>query len=290
MAFLVAKDSFVVSSAGCLLIEDIELGDEILLIRSNGTLVLSRVTAMTADHADEGIGTWRLLTPIGDIVIAGNSRVMTRDGPLSASDIACRLDRGVPVRLEVLSPLDLPVAHSASVPEGQVYRACLSGLARPVIQMPGELALDDQIQALLREASLRFRRIEDERWLVYTFEPARPAPKAGRCRHEAQVHALSLTTAWTDNGVQVSRTRFEDWRPRRRLLAALATLGRGFDVKWLPSYYPVEARIRPDEEVVRRPFVPIHALLPESDRHVSLETAGSGHLVLSLAVVTAVNR
>jgi len=283
-----------VSRAGCLLLEDLELGDEILLVRPDGTLALSQVTAIAPARADAEISAWRLLTPIGDIVLTGGSRVMTREGPLSASQIAGRLDRGLAVRLEVLSPVDLPVGRGATIPEREVYRACLASLAQPVIQLPGELArersLDDRIQALLKEASLRFRRIEDERWLAYAFESARPRPEAGRSRHEAQVQALLLATAWIDGEAPVSRTRLEDQRARRRLLAALATQGRGFEVRWLPSYYPVEARVRVDDDVVRRPFVPVHALLPESDQPVRVETSGGGHLVLDLAVVTAANR
>jgi hypothetical protein len=277
-----------------LLLEDLELGDEILLVRPDGTLALSQVTAIASTRADAETRAWRLLTAIGDIVLTGGSRVMTREGPLSASQIAGRLDRGLAVRLEVLSPIDLPVGRGATIPEREVYRACLASLARPVIQLPSELAreraLDDRIQALLKEASLRFRRIEDERWLAYALESVRPRPKAGRSRHEAQVQALLLATAWIDGESPVSRTPLDDRRARRRLLAALATQGRGFEVKWLPSYYPVEARVRVDDDVVRRPFVPVHTLLLESDQPVRVETSGGGHLVLDLAVVTAANR
>lgn len=259
-----------------------------MLIVRGGALKLADLKEAAPDS--EPRDAWRLLTPVGDILLVEGSFVMTREGPLSGQDIMVRIEKGKRARMEVVGPADLPEMARCTTPLREIYRACILSLPRQIIQIPrnGVDALaEDQIVRCLREAEVEYQQFRDERWLAFQVDaPADPDNgNLGPCRDE-HAEALLNLTAWAPDGeLTASRVRFKDSALRRRILASLAGSRRGFEVKWVPAYKPIECRIHRREASSMKPFVPVQAALIESSRVQRLEIKDPGHLVLGLAVV-----
>src|SRR5437868_2711348 len=96
---VIASDTFVVTARGALLSGELEPGkDQVLMVRG-GALRFADLEEAARDG--ETRDAWRLLTPVGDILVAEGSFVMTRDGPLSGQDIALRIAKEKQTRMEV---------------------------------------------------------------------------------------------------------------------------------------------------------------------------------------------
>jgi hypothetical protein len=286
---LIAEDAFVITARGVMLVGEVAAGaDDVLVVRGGAlTLAPTREAITHGEHHRA----WRLLTPVGDILIAEGSFVMTREGPLSGHDIEVRVASGRAVRVEVVGPTDLPATASHERSLNHIYRSCLLSIPGQTVQVPrngaDELAEDDIVRCL-DEADVDYRCFRDERWLAFRFDAPAPidhddGPYVG---HHAD--GLLSLTAWEPNGSgTASRIRFEDSLLRRRVLASLAGGHRGFEVKWLPAYRPIECRVYERDPRLMKPFVPVQAALLEEVRVRRLEIGQPGHLVLGLAVVAA---
>lgn len=285
---VIAGDTFVVTARGALLSGELEPGrDQVLMVRG-GALKFADLKKAAQD--DEPRDAWRLLTPVGDILLAEGSFLMTRDGPLSGQDIALRIAKERQTRMEVVGPADLPDMSAGATPLREIYQACVVSLSEQVIQIPRngvDALVEDRIVQCLSEAGIEYKRFCDERWLAFQVDvPAeRENGNIGPC-HREHAEALLSLTAWEPDGEQTaSRVRFEDSALRRRLLASLAGSRCGFEVKWVPAYRPIECRIHRREARSMKPFVPVQAALAERTRVQRLELGDPGHLVVGLAVI-----
>jgi hypothetical protein len=285
---VIASDTFVVTARGALLSGELEPGkDQVLMVRG-GALTFADLEE--AARNSEPRDAWRLLTPVGDILLAEGSFVMTRDGPLSGQDIALRIAKEKQTRMEVVGPADLPDMAPDTTPLREIYRACIASLSEQVVQIPRngvDALVQDQIVQCLSEAGIDYKRFRDERWLAFQIDvPAESENgKVGPC-HGEHAEALLSLTAWEPDGESTaSRVRFEDSALRRRVLASLAGSRCGFEVKWVPAYRPIECRIYRREAGSMKPFVPVQAALTERAHIQRLEFKDPGHLVVGLAVI-----
>jgi hypothetical protein len=144
-----------------------------------------------------------------------------------------------------------------------------------------------QVERCLRRAQLDYHEFRDERWVAFKVDP--PAGDgSGSIGPLGNAHADALLnlTAWTtDDESLVSRVRVEDAALRRRILASLAGSRRGFEVKWVPAYRPIECRIHAISATSMKPFVSVQAAIAEASEARRLEIKDPGHLVLGLAIV-----
>jgi hypothetical protein len=285
---VIASDTFVVTARGTLLSGELEPGIDQVLMVQGGALKFAHLKEAAQDG--EPRNAWRLLTPVGDILLAEGSFLMTRDGPLAGQDIALRIAKERQTRMEVVGPADLPDMAADATPLREIYQACVVSLSEQVIQIPRngvDALVEDRIVECLGEAGIESKRFRDERWLAFHVDvPAeRENGSIGPC-HRKHAEALLSLTAWQSDGEQTaSRVRFEDSTLRRRLLASLAGSRCGFEVKWVPAYRPIECRIYRREARSMRPFVPVQAALAERARVHRLELEDPGHLVVGLAVI-----
>jgi hypothetical protein len=285
----IAEDVFLMSETGPVLIQWLEPGqDRIWVVDRNGAFVLAGVRDVkTASKVDAR----RLLTPAGDVLLPDGSLVMTAEGPTTGAEIEFDLKRGRPVRVDIVSPTDLPPPKKRRIAEKEALCSCFAALPNRMIQLPRSNGAADSVssdlQRLLKRAGVRFRCVEDDRWTAFILEAT--TVRAAGCRAEfgIQADALALATAWAvhDDGVE-SRVRLGDHGLRRRLLVALAGAGRGFEVKWVPGYRPVESRVRPLTGREWPARVPVISVLREMARVVGVDIAGHGDPIVSLAVLS----
>lgn len=267
--------------------EELEPGQDQLLIVRGGALKLAALEQVRLASKQHEM--WRVLTPIGDIVLATGSFLMTRDGPLGGEDISTQIAKGKQPRMEVVNPADLPEPPELPGQEDEIERTCLLSLPRRLVQIPSngvDALVVDRVEHCLRAAKVAYHEFRDERWVAFELEAPVNHGGAGPwgARH---AEALLNLTAWEPNGVSfASRVRFGDASLRRRLIASLAGSRCGFEVKWLPLYRPIESRIHSMDARSMKPFVPIQAAAAEAGAVRHLEVSDRGHLVLGLAIVT----
>lgn len=285
-AHVIPDDCFVITARGAVLPDELEPGQDQVLIVRGGALKLTGVEQATLESEPRGI--WRMLTPVGDIVLATGSFLMTRDGPLAGDEISTQIAKGKQPRLEVVNPADLPESASDPEPQDEIDRACVLSLPRQIVQIPRngvDALVVDQIERCLSAAQVDYREFRDERWVAFDFEAAGDNGGVGPwgARH---ADALRNLTAWEPNGESVvSRVRFGDVSLRRRLLASLAGSRSGFEIKWVPLYRPIECRIHVMGASTMKPFVPVRAAIAETGAVRRLEVSDRGHLVVGLAIV-----
>jgi hypothetical protein len=287
---LVADDAFLLSERGPVTTPFLEPGeDRLWIVDRNGAFVLSEVRAVSSGaNADA----WRLLTAAGDLVLPAGARVTTSDGALSGAEIDASLQGGKGVRVDIVTVDDVPAPVPMKATQDEVVRSALAALPGRVIQLPQDDAVAGAIGAdlarLLRLTEVRFRRIEDERWLAFVLESLTATPQGCRSSFGIQADTLSMATAWASHGDGVeSRVRVADHRLRRRLLAAHVGAGRPFELRWLPGYRPVDSRVRTSTDRPWAARIPVHAASRDRATAVEIELAGSGDPIVSLAVITS---
>jgi hypothetical protein len=284
---VIAIDAFVVTARGAVLPDELEPGEDQVLIVRGGALKFADLEE--AGQESEAGETWRLLTAVGDIVLAQGSFVMTRDGPLSGQDIAMQIERGKQPRMEVVGPADLPEMASDTRPPREIDRTCVLSLPRRIIQIPRngvDALVVEQIERRLRNAQLDYRAFRDARWVAFQVDAPSDTDNSTGPWHDGHAEALLDLTAWEPDGEStISRVRFEDSSLRRRILASLAGSRRGFEVKWAPAYRPIECRIHPLDARSMKPFAPVQTAVAETSGVRRLTITDPGHLVLGLAVV-----
>jgi hypothetical protein len=285
----IAEDAFLLSETGPVSTKWLEPGrDRIWTVDRNGAFALVVVDNVKA--AAE-VDAQRLVTTAGDIVVPEGSLVMTSEGPMTGAEVESGLRRGRAVRLDVVSPTDLPRPKPRRVAERDALRSALAALPDRMIQLPQSNGVADAVSAeverLLNRADVRYRRAEDEKWTVFTLEAIRATADGSRAEFGTQADVLGLATAWVvrDEGVE-SRVRLVDHRLRRRLLAGLVGAARGYEVKWLPGYRPVESRVRPLAGRDWPARVPVTSALRGRARVALLEIGDEGDPIVSLAVLS----
>jgi hypothetical protein len=283
---LIADDCFVITARGAVLADELEPGRDQVLIVRGGALKLAGLDQVRLESEPREM--CRMLTPIGDIVLATGSFLMTRDGPVAGDDISMQIAKGKQPRMEIVSPVDLPEASADPKPQGEVERGCILSLPRRIVQIPrngADALVVDQVERCLRAAQVEYREFRDERWVAFEFDAPAGEGSVGPWGVE-HADALLDLTAWEPNGESaVSRVRFGDALLRRRLIASLAGSRRDFEIKWVPLYRPIECRIHLMGAGSMKPFVPIQAAIAETGAVRHLEISDRGHLVLGLAIV-----
>jgi hypothetical protein len=287
---LVARDTFLMTERGPALAPVLEPSqDRVWIVDRHGAFALSAITELTPS-AD--VPAWRLLTEAGDIVLPAGVLAMTSAGPLEGHEIHKDLHKHGVIRLDIVSPEDLPPPRSAAAPSAAVYRSCLTALPGHVIQLPRGNGVADAVQPSLLEileaADVGYRLALDDRWMAVVVDPIHGVDGAARVGWDLQADLLTLVTAWAEHEAGYeSRIRLNDCTLRRRLLASIAGTGRSFSVRWLPGYCPVESRVRVGGERSWPARVAVIGVSPESAPTFRVRTESVGDLIISLAVLRA---
>jgi hypothetical protein len=286
---LIPVDAFLLTESGPALTESLRAGeDSVWQVDRNGSLVLAAVTGKREmDEQD----CWRILTPAGDIVVPDGTLLMTSEGPLSGVEIVDLVERDRVVRVDVVASTDLPKPKPKRASENAVLRSCLRELPNGLIQLPrangvaDELA--DEIEDVLARADVSYTVCEHERWVALLIDDVVDDSSGGRAQFRLQADVLAMLTAWVAHDDHYeSRVRLEDHRLLLRLVAALVGAARPFEVKWLPAYRPVEARIRILDDRQWPARVPVIRAAFERAATLELSTSLPGDLVVNLAILS----
>jgi hypothetical protein len=285
---VIADDAFLMTEKGPVpaMMVDLEV-DRVWIVDRSGGFALSRVSKVKPVAQTAG---WRLLTEAGDVVLPSGALALTSEGPLAGAEVEIALRRGQTVRLDIVSPDDLPRAKSDHVPAAEVYRSCLAALPAGVIQLPWANGIADAIAPevikVLKAANVHYRSVKDERWAAFILEQVEGTARGARADFQAQADVLSMVTTWAGKpGAYESRVRLGDCLLRRRLLGAAVGAGRAFTVRWLPGYCPVEARARIGSDRAWPARVAVQHATQVPGGALALETVSAGDLVVSLAVL-----
>jgi hypothetical protein len=241
---LLPASGYVATGAGPCLVSALLPGDELVLVRGDGSLGSEPI--VTIDHMGSAPCA-QLLSKAGQLVAPIESRITTSAGHRTAGELLLESRAGHRVRLEILSHSDLPpVSKKAATKQGAASAYALFDgqvlVPWPVASLPRhEQALADLQKALGEPVE----RIESEGWLVLSsghrladLAPGRSAQLA------AEADPLTTLMAWEPIG--------EGWSIRsplarigwtQRALASLAAAGISASVTWQPGYLPVEARV-----------------------------------------------
>jgi hypothetical protein len=230
-----------------------------------------------------------LLAAVGEIILPGTSRLITRSGIERADRVAADVTAGTAVRLETVRPVD---TFAMRVPEGSkrsAYRAALAAFPRRHIAIPANLheesGVGTQIEEVLATAEVSYRQHRTEDWLAFSFaQPCRQDTSTPWPRPGDQAWALRLITAWSlDGGEFVSRVLFDEVSLLQRLTGSLAAARHEYGVKWLPGYRPVEAHILPGAGLIRS-HVPVARAVRRHQEVFRVSVEGTGSLVLGCAI------
>lgn len=285
---IIPADGFLMTEQGPALATALDSAvDRVWMVDRSGAFVLSSITEVKPSKAEAA---WRLLTEAGDVVLPSGLFALTSLGPLEGAEVQDALRKHEVIRLDVVSPEDLPPPKSLDVPTAEVYRSCLAALPRPVIQLPRGNGVADEIMPeviqILRKAKVHYRSVADERWAALVIESVEATARAARAEWDRQAHVLTVLTAWAGHlGEYESRVRIGDCTLRRRLLASAAGARWGFSVRWLPGYYPVDSRVRIAHDHRWPARVAVQGISPLIARTLRLGTALGGDLIVSLAVL-----
>ncbi|WP_421118596.1 hypothetical protein ACE2AJ_14640 [Aquihabitans daechungensis] len=273
-----AVDSFVSSSAGPVLCENLAEGTELVVVGRDGQF-RSGVIEQLDQVGEQEVA--QMLTSVGDLKVPLTTAIITRQGLERADDLADSAAGST--RVELVRPADMPRREGQwRVTKADVL-AALEALNPPAIMIPATRpGLDRSVAAIvghLERSGAPFDVIDSDRWTTIVFEH-RPATGAGDLR--AQVAVLSDLTAWTDDDGPM-RTRMCDDRLRRRMLAALVARGIAPAVQWVPAYRPAECHV--SEQPEWKPFSPVPSIQVRREPVVRVRVSEVGHLVCGLAVV-----
>lgn len=235
---------YVATSAGPCLVSALVPGDDVVVVKGDGSFASAPIASI------EDIGLMpcaHLLSKAGQLLAPVGSRITTNTGHRAAEELLLELRAARRVRLEILSPTDLPpVSNRTTAREGAASAFALFDgqvlIPWPVSSLPQhEQALAD----LMKTLGEPVERIEDEGWLVLRSRKRLADLPSGRpAQLAAEADPLTSLMAWEPNGerwsIRSPLTRI-DWT--QRALASLAAAEIGVSVTWQPGYFPVEARI-----------------------------------------------
>jgi hypothetical protein len=271
-------DSYVASSAGPILCEEIAAGTELVIVGRDGRLGTGVVEAI-ADAREGEFG--QLLTAVGDIKVPCSSTIVTRRGFERVGELAAAAPGST--RIELVSPADLPRPHGRRPLRKADVISALHSFETPVIMIPAVRSdLDDlvaSIEGYLSKAGSQYEVVESERWVNFVFMSDAPT-RPGDLQAEADI--LSILTAWTNEDGSM-RTRVSDDRVRRHLIAGLVAKGIAPAVQWVPAYRPAECIVT--EQAKWSPFSALHSVRMAEGPIIRIEISGAGRVVCGLAIV-----
>lgn len=174
-----------------------------------------------------------VLTRIGDVLAASSSQLAGAQGPISAEGI-----RPGQRALELVAPGDIPRATGRPTP--------LEGLEGFVAVVPEDVSSANALREALQRAHVAHDITVRGGWVAARLGGCEQSPEGWHWEDELEL--LLALTAWTpEDGVPVHRTRIADRAVRSRLVGALLACGRNFELRWVPAYLPLEARIAPTD-------------------------------------------
>jgi hypothetical protein len=271
-------DSFVASSSGPVMCEDLAPGMELVMVGRDGRFGTSAVRAV--EEAGE-VEVGKLLTSVGDIKVSLSGTIVTKLGFQRVRDLMGTTKGST--RIELVSPADLPRQPGRRPLRKSDIVSALHSFETPVIMVPAIRSdleeLVDSIEGYLNAAGGEYEVAETDRWVTFVFvsdAPSRPSD----LRAESEV--LSTLTAWT-NEDGTMRTRVSDNRVRRRLIAGLVAKGVAPAVQWVPAYRPAECHL--SKQAQWKPFTSLHSVQIEHESIVRVDVSGSGRLVCGLAII-----
>jgi hypothetical protein len=280
-----ALDSFVWTPAGPICADELRAGDSVLIVDRRGEPRATHAQAIEDVAAPATLR--RLLTAAGDIVVVDDAVVGCHGAPMTARAVAERVVHGESVRLELLDPDRLPRAPAGDLSSAEIARACLSLLPRPVVRVPADRDLERPLARLLRAARVGHRRLDHGPWSAFKFEMP-PTTESPRGHYGRRALALATLSAWSPGDPPVSRTVLhqEEARLRRTLLCCLAGAGIPTEVHWLPSHWPLEARVTAGSLPARWPYLPVGQTRTEIGRVIRahLTDAADSWLITGLAL------
>jgi hypothetical protein len=265
--------------------------DQLWVVTHHGALALADLLSIS-DPLPTRL--WRLLTAVGEIALPEGAYVSTDGGRfLGGDEVEDLLRRGADVDVDVISPSDVEFSTGSSDRgRAHVVRNVLAVLPHGTVQIPvangAAKAVEPAVKAMLKAASVPYRRTCDDRWLAFALRDLPQPPAIARRGFGKQADALLLATAWEPAGDGVaSRIRLRDAPLLQRLIAALVGAGRAFEVKWTPKYSPVECRVRVLEEAPWGAFATVDAATPATGSAYQLKLRGSGRPIVALGVTTS---
>jgi hypothetical protein len=248
VSHLLAGDSWLPVPGGVKHVSQLQRGGQALLVKPDGTIGLSSVCSV--DRLPAPAPCASLVTRVGELLVPDGTRIVTRRGVESVEDLVVASRTGQQPRVEIVQPADVFARIRATGSKKDAYRAALAALPRKRIVIPGWLERDsdtcDQIEDVLVAATTTFKRHSLENWCVFDFDRPDPSQRESMpwTRTDAQQHAMMLLTAWSlEEDKIVSRILDGEVSYLQRLSGCLAASGGPYEVKWLPGYRPVEARV-----------------------------------------------
>jgi hypothetical protein len=196
------------------------------------------------------------------------------------------------VRIEVVPLNDLLAGSTQQGTQKAGYDAALAVLSRQKVIVPGWLeqnsSVCDDIENVLTIATTTFNRHSLDGWCVFDIGPLELQEGVSPWRRtDAQSHALILLSAWAVEQEQiVARVLNGDVRYLQHLCGCLAATGEPYEVRWLPGYRPVEARVLRVGNQVAGSHVPVLRAVTREQRVYRVEVADPGSVIVSGALVS----
>ncbi len=262
-----AADAQLTTIEGPILARDLLDGTMVVGVSSAGELVEARVESVELNPNAQLV---RVLTHVGDVLASASASLASGVGPVPAVEVSAG-----PRALEFAAPSTLPRCRGQTTPFG--------GLSEVLASVPEEVANVERLQTLLSRAGLRHSVTARGGWVA-----VRAAQAAGDVpwTWADELELLLLLTAWPgdEEGVTVHRTRIADRPLRARLVGALTACGQDFDLRWLPAYLPVEARLVLAERSASA-FTGVVSVEPFGGTAVGVTVSGAVALVADLVYV-----
>jgi hypothetical protein len=239
---------------------------EIWGVNRRGELAPSVVAA--CDPVPAPVEFIRILTRVGDVLVTPSSQLAGSQGPVSAGQI-----RPGPRSLELLSPGDVPRAIGCPVP--------LDGVDTKIVAIPEEVANPVALSAMLQRGGIPHDFVARGSWLAVHLGRCEDPPQGWEWQDELEL-LLALTMWAPEAGVPVHRTRLSERALRARLVGVLVACGRNFELRWVPSYLPLEARVAPTD-VAPQAFTGVVAVQQTMGDAVDLTVHDATAAVVDLA-------
>lgn len=280
-----AGDSWIPALGGPKHVSALSPGDGVFIVKPDGTTSHTEVSAVEPGRDSQPCIS--LLCRIGEIIVPERARVVTRQGLQRPQDIISAYQSGVAPRLEIVHPItmDLHVSRDTKT----AYRQVLATLPRPraVVAewLDEQLNVSDRIVRVLKHADVGYNQHHLDAWRVIDFDPPSAIGSSPWAAPGDQAVALMLLMAWSAvDGEIVARLLADEVECLQRLCGCLAVASPGYEVKWLPAYRPLEARIyRRDTSLMSH--VPVIRTVARQQFVYRVRLADPGAVIVSSALL-----
>jgi hypothetical protein len=287
---LLAGDSWLPVVGGVKHVSQLQGGEQVLLVKPDGTIGPS--TVFSVDRLHTSTPCVSLLTRVGELLLPNKTRIVTRRGVESIEDLVVASRTGQQSRLEIVQPADIFMWTQGTGSKRDAYRAALTVLSRNRIIVPGWLEGDsdvcDRIEDVLAVAATKFKRRTSGKWCIFDFDHPSSAPSVSILwsRTDAQQCALMLFRAWSlEKDQLVSRVLDGEIAYLQRLSGCFAASGISYDVKWLPGYRPVEARVSRCAGILGS-HVPVLRIIKRKQEIYQVSIRSAGAMIVGLALIS----